>query len=212
MAVTIFVVRATITKDREAAFNKWYNEEHVPQVVRRLMAPDMFSGWGVRTMAKSAVSYSPMSSYNGGVWPFDNALIMAGMKKHGFVTEANRLAGALFDAAIAHRYSRLPEFFCGFTRQAVTRPVPYPMAGSPDAEAAGSVFLMLQAILGLYADAGENVLYVHNPLLPKWLSEVSLSNLRVGRSSLSLRFRRDGNQTTFSVRDKQGGVRVVVVE
>jgi glycogen debranching enzyme len=118
----------------------------------------------------------------------------------------------MFDAAVAHEYERLPEFFCGFTRQAINRPVAYPMACSPDATAAGSVFMMLQAVLGLYASAEENILYVHNPLLPKWLGEVEVSNLRVGRSTLDLRFRRDGNQTTFSVRDKRGGVRVVVVE
>ena len=187
-------------------------DEHVPAVVERLLSPDMFSGWGVRTMAKSAASYSPMSYYNGSVWPYDNALIVNGLKKHGFAQEANRIAAAMFDAAVAQQYSRLPEFICGFTRQAVNRPVAYPMACSPDAPAAGSVFLVLQAMLGLYASAAENVLYVHNPLLPKWLGEVSLSNLSVGRSKLSLRFRRDGNQTTFSVRDKQGGVRVVVVE
>jgi len=187
-------------------------DEHVPAVVERLLSPDMFSGWGVRTMAKSAASYSPMSYYNGSVWPYDNALIVNGLKKHGFAQEANRIAAAMFDAAVAQQYSRLPEFICGFTRQAVNRPVAYPMACSPDAPAAGSVFLVLQAMLGLYASAAENVLYVHNPLLPKWLGEVTLSNLSVGRSRLSLRFRRDGNQTTFSVRDKQGGVRVVVVE
>jgi glycogen debranching enzyme len=188
------------------------DDEHVGAVVGRLMAPDMFSGWGVRTMSKQAKAYNPMSYYNGSVWPFDNAMIVRGLKKHGFAQEANRIVGAMFDAAVAHEYERLPEFFCGFTRQAINRPVAYPMACSPDAMAAGSVFMMLQAVLGLYANAEENVLYVHNPLLPKWLGEVEVSNLRVGHSSLDLRFRRDGTQTTFSVRDKRGGVRVVVVE
>jgi glycogen debranching enzyme len=163
-------------------------------------------------MSKQAAAYNPMSYYNGSVWPFDNAVIVRGLKKHGFTQEANRIAGAMFDAAVAHEYSRLPEFFCGFTRQAINRPVAYPMACSPDAAAAGSPAMMLQAILGLYANAEENVLYVHSPVLPKWLGEVKVGNLRVGRSSLDLRFRRDGNQTTFSVRDKRGGVRVVIVE
>jgi glycogen debranching enzyme len=187
-------------------------DEHVAAVVQRLMAPDMFSGWGVRTMSKQAASYNPMSYYNGSVWPFDNAIIVRGLKKHGFAQEANKIAGAMFDAAVEHEYHRLPEFFCGFTRQAIDRPVAYPMACTPDSAAAGSVFMMLQAILGLYANAEENVLYVHNPLLPRWLGEVDVSNLRVGRSTLDLRFRRDGTQTTFSVRDKRGGVRVVLVE
>jgi glycogen debranching enzyme len=187
-------------------------DEHVPAVVQRLMAPDMFSGWGVRTVSKLSTAYNPMSYYNGSIWPFDNALIVRGLKKHGFAQEANRIAGAMFEAAAAHEYSRLPEFFCGFTRREINRPVAYPMACTVDASAAGSVFMMLQALLGLYANAEENVLYVHNPLLPKWLGEVELSNLRIGRSRLGLRFRRNGNQTTFSVRDKQGGVRVVIVE
>ena len=205
-------VKTIVSTAGHCLWSRIVAEERVPEVVERLMGPDMFSGWGVRTMAKSALRYSPMSYYNGCVWPFDNALIVNGLKKHGYTQEANRLAGAMFDAALEQQYSRLPEFFCGFTRQAVNRPVAYPMACSPDSPAAGAAFLMLQAMLGLYASAAENVLYVHNPLLPKWLGEVTLSNLSVGRSKLSLRFRRDGNQTTFSIRDKQGGVRVVVVE
>ena len=205
-------VKTIVSTAGHCLWSRILTEDHVAPVAERLLSPDLFSGWGVRTMAKSAVGYSPMSFYNGSVWPFDNALIVNGLKKHGFDQEANRLAGALFDAALDQQYERLPEFICGFTRQAVNRPVAYPMACSPDAPAAGAPFLMLQAMLGLYASAAENALYVHNPLLPKWLSEVTLSNLSVGRSRLSLRFRRDGNQTTFSLRDKQGGVRVVVVE
>ncbi|HMK91926.1 MAG TPA: hypothetical protein VK576_02910, partial [Thermoleophilia bacterium] len=205
-------VRSLISTAGHCLWARIIAEDRVGPVVERLMSPDMYSGWGVRTMAKSARGYSPMSYYNGSVWFFDNALIVNGLKKHGFTPQANRIVGATFDAAFRQHYWRLPEFICGFTRQASGRPVPYPMACSPDATAAGSVFLMLQAILGLYASAAENVLYVHNPLLPKWLGEVTLSNLRVGRSALSLRFRREGNQTRFSVRDKQGGVRVVVVE
>jgi len=205
-------VKTVVSTAGHCLWTRIIADEHVPAVVRRLMAPDMFSGWGVRTMSKQAVAYNPMSYYNGSVWPFDNAIIVRGLKKHGFAQEANRIAGAMFAAATEHEYERLPEFFCGFTRQAINRPVAYPMACSPDATAAGSMFMMLQAVLGLYASAEENVLYIHNPLLPKWLGEVEVSNLRVGRSTLDLRFHRDGNQTRFSVRDKRGGVRVVVVE
>jgi glycogen debranching enzyme len=205
-------VRTIVSTGGHCLWARIIADEHVPAVVRRLMAPDMFSGWGVRTMSKQAVAYNPMSYYDGSVWPFDNALIVRGLKKHGFAQEANRIAGAMFAAATAHEYERLPEFFCGFTRQAINRPVAYPMACSPDATAAGSMFMILQSLLGLYANAEENVLYIHNPVLPKWLGEVEVSNLRVGRSTLDLRFRRDGNQTRFSVRDKRGGARVVVVE
>jgi hypothetical protein len=86
------------------------------------------------------------------------------------------------------------------------------MACSPEAGSAGALFLILQSMVGIYAQAEENIVYVHNPVLPKWLGEVTLSNLRVGRTTMRLRFRREGSQTTFSVLDKQGPGRIVVVE
>ena len=187
-------------------------EERIPDVVRRLMAPDMFTGWGIRTLSKDTRFYNPVSFYNGSVWPFDTALIANGLKKHGYVQEANRLAWGLVEAAAAHEYARLPEMFCGFTRQALDRPVSFPMACSPDANSAAALFLVLQSMLGIYAQAEENIVYVHNPVLPRWLGEVTLSNLRVGRTTMRLRFRREGGQTSFSVLDKQGPGRIVVVE
>jgi len=188
------------------------DDELVPAVVRRLMSPDMFSGWGVRTMSKAAAAYNPVSFYNGSVWPFDNAILVRGLKKLGYAQEANRITTGVYEAALAYENSRLPELFCGFTRRAVNRPVTFPMACSPYAASAGAMLLMLQSMLGLYAAAEENVLYVHSPALPKWLSEVTVSNLRLGRSTLSLRFHREGSQTSFAVRDKQGPARIVVVE
>ena len=176
------------------------------------MAPDMFTGWGIRTLSKDTRSYNPISFYNGSVWPFDTALIANGLKKHGYVQEADRLAWGLVEAAGAHEYARLPEMFCGFTRQTVDRPVSFPMACSPDANSAAALFLVLQSMLGIYAQAEENIVYVHNPVLPRWLGEVTLSNLRVGRTTMRLRFRREGTQTSFSVLDKQGPARIVVVE
>jgi len=187
-------------------------DEHVPAVVKRLMAPDMFTGWGIRTVSKEARAYNPVSFYNGSVWPFDTAIIANGMKKHGYTQESNRLAWGLVEAATAHEYARLPEVFCGFTRQSINRPVSFPMACSPDANAAASLFLILQAMVGIYAQAEENIVYVHHPALPKWLGEVTLSNLRVGRTIMRLRFRREGGQTTFAVLDKRGPGRIVVVE
>ncbi len=187
-------------------------DELVPAVVKRLMAPDMFTGWGVRTVSNEARAYNPVSFYNGSVWPYDTAIAANGMKKHGYVQESNRLALGLVEAAVAHEYARLPEMFCGFTRQAINKPVSFPMACSPDASSAGALFLILQSMLGIYAQAEENIVYVHNPVLPKWLGEVTLANLRVGHTTMRLRFRRQGSHTTFSVLDKQGPGRIVVVE
>ncbi|MGE5229421.1 MAG: glycogen debranching N-terminal domain-containing protein [Deltaproteobacteria bacterium] len=205
-------VRSASSTIGHALWSRIVADEHIPAVVRRLMAPDMFTGWGIRTLSKEARFYNPVSFYNGSVWPFDTALIANGLKKHGYVQEANRLAWGLVEAAAAHEYARLPEMFCGFTRQTVDRPVSFPMACSPDANSAAALFLVLQSMLGIYAQAEENIVYVHAPVLPRWLGEVTLSNLRVGRTTMRLRFRRQGGQTSFSVLDKQGPGRIVVVE
>ncbi|HXF37562.1 MAG TPA: amylo-alpha-1,6-glucosidase [Actinomycetota bacterium] len=181
-------------------------------LARRLLAPDMFSGWGIRTMSKAAAAYNPMSYHNGSVWPHDNALIAAGLKRYGFVRATNRVVTALFDAAIQADYMRLPELFCGFTRRSPNRPVSYPVACSPQAWAAGSPFLMLQAMLGVSAMAHQNLLTVNKPHLPPWLNTVELRNMRVGDSRISLVFRREGEITSFSLLSREGDVRVVMEE
>ncbi|MGZ8635498.1 MAG: amylo-alpha-1,6-glucosidase [Actinomycetota bacterium] len=179
---------------------------------KRLLSPDMFSGWGIRTMSKSAAAYNPMSYHNGSVWPHDNALIAAGLKRYRFARSTNRVATALFDAAVQADYLRLPELFCGFTRRTPNRPVSYPIACSPQAWAAGSPYLMLQAILGISARAHENLLTVNQPHLPTWLNTVEVRNLVVGDSRISLVFRREGEITSFSLLSREGDVRVVMEE
>jgi glycogen debranching enzyme len=193
-------------------FSGIVDDEHVPSIVKRLLSPDMFSGWGVRTMSRTCPQYNPVSLYNGGIWPFDNAMIVFALKRLGYVQESLRVARSMVEVARFFPDMRLPELFCGFTRQTMNRPVWFPMACSPSATAAGALFQVLQSMLGLYPAADENILYVQNPALPKWLGEVTVANLHVGRSVVSLRFRREGNQTVLSVRDKRGPVRVVVVE
>jgi len=188
------------------------DDDKAAALAKRLLAPDMFSGWGVRTLSKSAVAYNPMSYHNGSVWPHDNALIAAGFKRYGFVRSTNRVATALFDAAIQADYMRLPELFCGFTRRTPNRPVSYPIACSPQAWAAGSPFLMLQAMLGISARAHVNLLTVNKPNLPTWLNTVEVRNLAVGGSRISLLFRREGEITSFSVLSREGDVRVVMEE
>ena len=181
-------------------------------LARRLFEPDMFSGWGIRTMSKNAAGYNPMSYHNGTVWPHDNALIAAGLKRYGYLDETNRIATAMFEAAQFADYLRLPELFCGFTRRTPSPPVQYPVACSPQGWAAGTPFLLLQAMLGISAVAHENVLTVNKPHLPSWLNEVEIRNLRVGTSTLSLVFRREGETTGFSLLSREGDVRVVMEE
>jgi glycogen debranching enzyme len=181
-------------------------------LARRLLAPDMFSGWGIRTMSKSSVAYNPMSYHNGSIWPHDNALIGAGLKRYGHGRATNRLATALFDMAVTVDDLRLPELFCGFTRRSPNRPVAYPVACSPQAWASGAPYLLLQAMLGISARAPENTLQVNKPHLPHWLNTVELHNLRVGRSTISVVFRRQGETTGFSLLEKDGDIRVLMEE
>jgi glycogen debranching enzyme len=186
--------------------------ERAAAVARRLLAPDMFSGWGIRTVSKDHAAYNPMSYHNGSIWPHDNAFVAAGLKRQGHAIGTARVATALFDMAVTVDYMRLPELFCGFTRRTPNRPVAYPVACSPSASAAGAPFLILQAMLGISARAHENTLTVNKPLLPAWLHTVELRNLKVGASSISLVFTRQGETTGFSLLEKQGDVRVLMEE
>jgi glycogen debranching enzyme len=181
-------------------------------VERRLFQPDLFSGWGIRTMSRSSRAYNPMSYHNGTVWPHDNALIAAGLKRYGYVEATNRLATAMFEVAGHSDYMRLPELFCGFARRDPNPPVEYPAACAPQAWAAGAPFLLLQAMLGISARANENLLTVNKPHLPEWLRRVRVERLRVGESTLSLEFHRDMASTSFSILSRQGDVRVVMEE
>ncbi|HEY7400512.1 MAG TPA: amylo-alpha-1,6-glucosidase [Actinomycetota bacterium] len=205
-------VRTIMSNPGHALYCDIADHDKARSLAKRMLAPDMFSGWGIRTMSKSAPAYNPMSYHNGSVWPHDNALIAAGLKRYKFVRSTNRVATALFDASIHADYLRLPELFCGFTRRSPNRPVSYPVACSPQAWAAGAPFLMLQAMLGISPRADQNLLTVNEPHLPTWLNTVELRNLRVGDSRLSLVFRREGEITSFSLLSREGSVRVLMEE
>ena len=127
--------------------------ERAGDVVERLLRPSMFSGWGVRTFAADQPGYNPIGYHTGTVWPHDTSLIAAGFKRYGFDEATNRLAGQMMEAAQGFPDYRLPELFCGFDRTDAHTPVPYPVACSPQAWAAGSSFLFLETMLGLRAHA-----------------------------------------------------------
>ncbi|MGH2572009.1 MAG: amylo-alpha-1,6-glucosidase [Actinomycetota bacterium] len=205
-------VRTVVSNPGHCLYSDIVDSAKADHLARRLLQPDMFSGWGIRTMSKAATAYNPMSYHNGSVWPHDNALIAAGLKRYGFIKGTNRVVTAIFDAAIYADYMRLPELFCGFTRRTPNQPVAYPVACSPQAWAAGAPLLMLQAILGISAREHENMLTVNKPHLPSWLNVVELRNIRVGESTMSLVFRREGEITGFSLLGRKGDVRVVMEE
>ncbi len=172
--------------------------DRAAKVVARLMAPDMNSGWGIRTLSAKHPAYNPYSYQNGSVWPHDNSLIALGFKRYGFSAEAADIARDISDAASHFMLNQLPELYAGVQRNHANFPVQYLGANVPQAWAAGSCFALLQAILGIQPDAPNNRLYV-DPDLPAWLPDVTLLDLRVGRRHLDIRFRRVGGKTVWEV-------------
>ncbi|MFH1736600.1 MAG: glycogen debranching N-terminal domain-containing protein [Actinomycetota bacterium] len=192
-------------------FGEVVEKKQAKKLVHRLMQPDMFSGWGIRTLSKTAPTYNPMQYHSGTVWPHDNSLVAFGFKKYGFTREANKIATSLFDAALSFPDYRLPELFCGFTRRVPHPPVGYPVSCAPQAWAAGSVFLLLQGMLGIMPDAPKGVVDIIEPTLPKWLNEVKVSDLRVGGGVLDLVFTRKGDKTGCAVKRNTTGLEVKTV-
>ncbi len=161
--------------------------DRAARVVKRLLADDMWSGWGVRTLSSDHPYYNPFSYQTGSVWPHDNALIAGGFRRYGFDAEAARVAKGTFDAAERLSGYRLPELFAGLYKAEASFPVQYPGANVPQAWAAGSVLRLIAILAGIHAttDASGSRIYV-NPALPDWLPEVTIRNLRAGGGSLDL--------------------------
>jgi glycogen debranching enzyme len=162
-------------------------DEHAASVAALMLSPRLFSGWGVRTVADDAIRYNPMSYHNGSIWPHDNALIGAGLGAYGHREGVERILKALLDAAMMIEQNRLPELFCGFPRRRGRAPVPYPVACSPQAWASGSIFYLLQSMLGLQIDAHQRTVRFVRPLIPEWLGHAELRDLAIGGARVSLR-------------------------
>ena len=186
-----------------------------PERARKLMQAfgeeSFFSGWGVRTIADSEKRFNPMSYHNGSVWPHDNALIGFGCAQTPEKDLACQILSGLFEASIFLDLHRMPELFCGFKRQAGTGPTLYPSACSPQAWAAGAVFLLLQACLGLTIRASEATIHFFYPRLPESLQKLSIHGLRVGQSSIDLEIHNSREGVTVNPADRAGGLKVVMV-
>lgn len=162
------------------------DEDKAPQVAERLMSPEMFSGWGVRTLASNMGAYNPASYHNGSVWPHDNAIIAAGLLRYGFVAEAQRIATALLEAA-NYSEGRLPELFCGFSREHLTAPVPYPTACSPQAWAATTPIRLVTSLMRYDAHVSRGGLWM-DPVLPESFGDLHITNapLAGGRITIDI--------------------------
>jgi glycogen debranching enzyme len=168
------------------------------RVVERLMAPDMWSGWGIRTLSVLNPAFNPYNYQTGSVWPHDNGIIAMGFKRYGFAAEAARIARDISEAGTHFLLNRLPELYTAPQRNGMTFPVQYLGANVPQAWAAGSVFSLMQAMLGFIPDAPHDKLYI-DPLLPSWLPDLTVFDLRVGKHRLDISFWRDGEGTEFKV-------------
>ena len=179
-------------------------------VARVLTGPGMWSGWGIRTLASDAVGFNPIGYHLGTIWPHDNGICAAGFARYGLHDEAQKVAGAMLEATTHFRDARLPELFCGFDRAASPMPVPYPVACSPQAWAAGSLFHIVTSALGMRPDAVEHRLELVSPSLPAWLPDLHVENLRVGDAIADLSFASDDGSVPVRVRRRTGTLHVTV--
>jgi glycogen debranching enzyme len=155
----------------------------------------MFNGWGIRTLSEREIAYNPLGYHLGTVWPHDNSLIGNGMRRYGFDKAAVQIFVGLIEAAVHFNGHRLPELFAGFRKEDYGIPVSYPVACQPQAWAAGSVPYLLVSLLGLVPDAFKKRLRIVRPVLPDFVSQVEVHNLRVGEARLDLKFTRAGNSS-----------------
>jgi glycogen debranching enzyme len=180
-------------------------------VIDQMLTPGFFSGWGIRTIVTGEKRYNPMSYHNGSVWPHDNAMIAYGALRSADKMLALRVMSGLLDLSENVIQHRLPELICGFGRRKGKGPTLYPVACSPQAWAAGSVFMVLQACLGLEVQARESRVYLHHSALPEGLEEVQIRNLRVGGGSVDLAFERYGETVGVNIERRRGNVEIVAL-
>lgn len=178
-------------------------------LIEKLLSPALYSGWGIRTLAEGEARYNPMSYHNGSVWPHDNALIAWGMGRYGFRAAACRVMEGLFQASLHVDLHRLPELFCGFVKRPGSGPTQYPVACNPQAWASASIYLLLEACLGLEIEAPAGQVRLNRPVLPSFLDELRIRDLRVGEASLDLTVRRHGSDITVEMPRREGKLDVV---
>ncbi|WP_096439890.1 amylo-alpha-1,6-glucosidase [Alteribacter populi] len=179
------------------------NQNRAKTVSDMLVSEKMFSGYGIRTMGKGEAGYNPISYHNGTIWPHDNSLIILGMSKTKNHVQAATAMKGLIDSALSFEYDRLPELFCGY--DAKGKAVKYPVACSPQAWAAGTPLLFVQAMLGLFPDS-LNGSIEYCPQLPEGVNEVEVKDMKIGNGKLSVRVVKDGEQFRTEILENSTGL------
>jgi glycogen debranching enzyme len=202
--------RVVASNAGHALFSGIAAPDRAKRVAANLMTPDAFSGWGIRTLASGQARYNPMSYHNGSVWPHDNALIAIGFARYGLKAEAARVLTGIFDAGRHQDQSRLPELFCGFHRRRHRAPTPYPVACAPQAWAAAAIFGLLGACFGLEMAHEQDEIRFRDPVMPEFLGEVIIRNLRLAQSRADVRIHRFGQDVTANVLARRGSTKILI--
>jgi glycogen debranching enzyme len=187
----------------QCLFTGIVDEKHAARLAETLMSQEMFSGWGIRTLASDASRYNPMSYHNGTVWPHDTALTAYGLALYGFTTEAMEVFRGLYEAAMHIDMQRLPELFCGFDRRPGESPTTYPVACSPQAWAVASVFILLKACLRIEVNALQKRVTMERPVIPDWIKHLRIHHLPTGEGTLDLELTRHANHKVSVVVKKK---------
>ena len=186
--------------------------EHARSIAKNILDPESFSGWGIRTLSETEVRYNPMSYHNGTIWPHDNALIALGLSRYGLSEYALPILSGMFEAGLHFELNRMPELFCGFPQAPGEGPILYPVACAPQAWSAASVFLLIQACLGLEVDGLERTVVFSSPQLPEYINELRIHNLEVGGATVDLMLVRNKYDVGVNVLRREGDLRVLLVK
>ena len=182
--------------------------EHAKRVAEKLLMPESFTGWGIRTLSMDAARYNPISYHNGSVWPHDNAIIALGLGRYGFRREASLIFRGMFDAACHLDLMRLPELFCGFPRRRLGAPTLYPVACMPQAWASAAPYAFLEACLGLHCDYQNREIHFRNPHLPAFVQELRIRNLSVGDVTTDILIRNQDGEVSVMAEGKGADIAV----
>jgi glycogen debranching enzyme len=186
--------------------------DYAKRIINRLFMPDMFSGWGIRTLSTHERRYNPIGYHTGTVWPHDNALIAAGCRHYGSADATLRILTSIIDAADRFEHGRLPEVFAGFDRDERGGPIRYPVACHPQAWAAGSVPFMIESALGLEPDGFERRLRIRRPQLPEFTRTLTLDRLSVGTAKARVVIKRTGKRTVIDDVSSDGDLKIEAIE
>jgi glycogen debranching enzyme len=182
------------------------------RVAEVLLGDDSFSGWGIRTAAAGTARYNPMSYHNGSVWPHDNAIAAMGLAKYGFRDKAARVVDAMLDLSGVVDLHRLPELICGFHRRFGEYPTLYPVACAPQAWAAGAVYMLVAACLGLRVEAEAGQVVLDKAQLPAGLEWLQLENLSVGTGTVDILLTRHPHDIGVTVLRRTGDIEVAAIK